>query len=86
MEFHPLAAALLIRNLGYIFNPPTTHHDRVLKLSAQLYPLYPDETRVVRLEVKRDGGWKEIGIKEVNDIGWSATFRIPDWDEAADAS
>jgi hypothetical protein len=63
-----------------------TVHARVLKLSAQLYPLYPKETRVVRLEVKRDGEWKEISSKEVNDIGWSATFRIPDWDESADVS
>jgi hypothetical protein len=61
-----------------------TVHDRVLKLSAQLYPLYPKETREVRLEVKRDGAWREIARREVNDIGWSASFRIPDWDDAAD--
>jgi hypothetical protein len=60
-----------------------TVHDRVLKLSAQLYPLYPKETREVRLEVERDGAWKEIAKQEVNDLGWSTTFRIPEWDDSA---
>ena len=50
-----------------------------LKLSAQLYPLYPKETREVRLEVKRDGEWKEIAREKVNDLGWSALFRVEDW-------
>jgi hypothetical protein len=61
-----------------------TVHDRVLKLSAQLYPLYPEETREVRLEVKRDGEWKEIARGNVNDLGWSATFRIAGWDDSKD--
>lgn len=59
-----------------------TVHDRVLKLSAQLYPLYPQETREVRLEVKRDGEWREIARQSVNDLGWSTTFRITDWDDS----
>ena len=61
-----------------------TVHGGVLKLSAQLYPLYPTETREVRLEVKRDGEWKEIARQNVNDLGWSTTFRIPDWDDSKD--
>ncbi|MFZ9935621.1 MAG: hypothetical protein ACO3JG_01035 [Luteolibacter sp.] len=61
-----------------------TVHDRVLKLSAQLYPLYPQESREVRLEVKRDGEWLEIARQDVNDLGWSATFRIAGWDDSKD--
>ena len=56
----------------------------VLKLSAQLYPLYPKETREVRLEIEKDGAWTEIGRKNVNDLGWSASFRIENWDPARD--
>lgn len=56
-----------------------TVHDDILKLNAQLYPLYPNETRTVRLEVKKWNGWKEIARQEVNDIGWSTVFRIEDW-------
>jgi hypothetical protein len=44
------------------------------KLSTQLYPLYPDETREVRLEVQRGGQWQEIAIERVNGLGWSALF------------
>jgi hypothetical protein len=57
-----------------------------LKLSAQLYPLYPWETRTVRLEVQREGRWEEIGREEVNDIGWSALFRVEGWDATRDVA
>jgi hypothetical protein len=58
-----------------------TVHKGVLKLSAQLYPLYPKETREVRLEIEKDGAWTEIGKKNVEDLGWCASFRIGNWDD-----
>jgi hypothetical protein len=61
-----------------------TVHKRILKLSAQLYPLYPEETREVRLEIEKDGKWTEIARQKVNDLGWSTTFRIGDWDGSVD--
>lgn len=51
-----------------------------LKLSAQLYPLYPAETRQVRLEIDRGEGWKPVASQPVNDLGWSTTFCLRDWD------
>jgi len=57
-----------------------------LKLSAQLYPLYPDETREVRLEVKKVGRWNKIATAEVNDVGWSALFRVENWDTTRDVA
>jgi hypothetical protein len=56
----------------------------ILKLSAQLYPLYPSETREVRLEVERDGRWVELTRRSVNDLGWSTAFRIEKWDHSRD--
>ncbi|MES2982173.1 MAG: hypothetical protein V4727_07660 [Verrucomicrobiota bacterium] len=58
-----------------------TISNKNLKLSAQLYPLYPEETREVRLEIESDGAWKEIAREKVNDLGWSTTFRIEKWDD-----
>ena len=58
--------------------------NNTLKLSAQLFPLYPEETRTVRLEVKEGDDWKEVQQQEVNDLGWSALFRVEDWDAAKD--
>lgn len=61
-----------------------THDRGVLKLSAQLYPLLPEETRDVRLEFERDGNWQEVAIESVNETGWSAHFRVEDWDNTRD--
>ncbi|MFO8027154.1 MAG: hypothetical protein R6U56_05785 [Opitutales bacterium] len=36
-----------------------TVSEQILKLSAQLYPLYPDESREVRFEIEEGGEWKE---------------------------
>ena len=61
-----------------------TVSNNTLKLSAQLFPLYPEETRVVRLEIKEAGKWKEIQQQQVNDLGWSALFRVENWDMGKD--
>jgi hypothetical protein len=61
-----------------------TQQDGVLKLSAQLYPLYPDESKEVRLEFKRDGRWVEAAKAEVVFPGWSAHFRVTGWDGSKD--
>lgn len=57
-----------------------TVHNHILKITAQLFPLYPEETREVRLAIKKDSRWQEIESKQVNDLGWSVTFRIDNWD------
>ncbi len=62
-----------------------TTQNGVLKLSAQLFPLYPDESREVRLELKQNGEWKQVAAEQVNDIGWSALFRIENWDATKNA-
>ena len=57
-----------------------THEHGVLKLSAQLFPLKPGEETEVRLEFKQpDGRWKEVDRQTVNELGWSAHFRVEDW-------
>jgi hypothetical protein len=62
-----------------------THQNGVLKVTAQLYPLLPDEPRRARLEVRRDGAWIEAAAAEVEYPGWSAHFRVERWDGSADA-
>jgi hypothetical protein len=57
-----------------------TVHDNVLKLTAQLYPLEEGDPRTVRLEVKRDGKWEEVATTEVITPGWTAPFRVENWD------
>ncbi|MEJ6719781.1 MAG: hypothetical protein ACJAT6_000799 [Akkermansiaceae bacterium] len=57
-----------------------TLQERTLKLTAQLFPLKPDETQEVRLEVKDGESWKEIAKETIVYPGWSAHFRIKNWD------
>jgi hypothetical protein len=61
-----------------------TQHNRVLKMSAQLFPLKPGEAREARLEVQRGGAWVEVAKAAVLYPGWDAHFRIEGWDAAKD--
>lgn len=59
-----------------------TVHDGTLKLTAQLYPLADDAPKVVRLEVEKEGQWVEVAKTNVIEAGWTAPFRVPDWDDS----
>lgn len=59
-----------------------TVSNNTLKLSAQLFPLYPDESRIVGLEIKKQNKWEEIQRQKVNDLGWSTLFRVEGWDQS----
>jgi hypothetical protein len=56
-----------------------THDAGILKLTAQLYPLFPEEPREARLEIQRRGGWEEVARAPVEYPGWSAHFRVERW-------
>ena len=62
-----------------------TTHDNTLKLTAQFYPLMPDEPKTATLEVQREGKWVKVGESEIHDRGWSAHFRVESWDQSQDA-
>lgn len=61
-----------------------TLSNQVLKLSAQLFPLYPHESREITLDVLKDNKWTTIQSQTINDIGWSALFRLENWDDTQD--
>ena len=61
-----------------------TLSNNILKLTAQLFPLYPNESRELRLEVYRNNSWEEIEKKKINEIGWAVTFRVQNWDDTKD--
>jgi len=61
-----------------------TVQNNIMKMTAQLYPLEEGEDRIVRLEIKKDMGWKQIAQKQVIEKGWTATFRIESWDSTKD--
>lgn len=61
-------------------------HDHTLKLTAQLYPLVEGEDRQVRLDVQRDGSWRQVAATEVIEDGWTAPFRVNHWDDTVDVA
>jgi hypothetical protein len=77
--WNPIIDLKIGRDSVISFGAYTVVH-RTLKLSAQLYPLYPSESREVWLEVKKEGAWIEVGRQEVNELGWSALFRVENWE------
>lgn len=56
----------------------------ILKLTAQLYPLKNGESRDVRLEIEEGGAWREISRVKIVYPGWSAHFRIENWNSSKD--
>ncbi len=62
-----------------------TVHDGTLKLTAQLYPLAEDDPTTVRLEIEKDGEWQEVAKTEVVNPGYTAPFRVENWDDTQTA-
>lgn len=53
----------------------------VMKLSALTGPLGADDNKRVELLIEKDGQWKSLGKAKLDTDAWTATFRIPNWDE-----
>ncbi|MHC4105499.1 MAG: metallophosphoesterase family protein, partial [Planctomycetota bacterium] len=61
-----------------------TVHNNIMKMTAQLYPLTEGEDKIVRLETKQSGRWKQIARAQVVERGWTAVFRVENWDITKD--
>ena len=62
-----------------------THDHGTLKLTAQLFPLKPDEAKTTTLEFRDNNGtWQQVAEQPVIELGWSSHFRINDWDNTKD--
>ncbi len=61
-----------------------THDHGVLNLTAQSFPLLPDEPKVATLEIQREGRWVAVGRAPVEYPGWTIRFRVEHWDNTQD--
>ena len=52
----------------------------VLKLTAQCFPLLPEEPKLVQLDLLREGECVQIDQQAVRYPGWDVHFRIENWD------
>lgn len=53
----------------------------VMKMTALTGPLGPADNQDVELQVKTDADWKTLGKAKLDTDAWTATFRIPKWNE-----
>ena len=56
----------------------------VMKMSALTGPMGAKDSHEVELEIQRDGKWTSLGSASLDPDAWTATFRIPKWDESKD--
>lgn len=63
-----------------------TVQDKILKLTAQLYPLPEGADQTVNLEIQDGDTWKSIATTQVVNPGWTAPFRVEAWDHTRDWS
>ncbi len=68
----------------YSLSDSRTDEGFVMKLSALTGPLGDQDNKDIELHVKKDGQWKALGTAELDTDAWTATFRIPNWDEKTD--
>ena len=61
-----------------------TVQNRTLKMTAQFYPLKQGEDRKAQLLIKSGDNWDKIAVSDINPEGWTAHFRIENWDESKD--
>ncbi len=61
-----------------------THDHGVLKMSAQCFPLKEHEPKEVTLSLLQDNEWKIVQQQDIVYPGWSAHFRVEQWDNTRD--
>ena len=56
----------------------------IMKLSALTGPLGKEDNHDVELWTRDGENWKSHGNAKLDNAGWIATFRVPNWDETRD--
>ena len=59
-----------------------TVHENTLKLTAQMYPIRDYEPFEASLEIEKDGQWEWVADADIIYPGYTAPFRIENWDDS----
>ena len=88
--FSNLATAQMEDLHAYVKNNPPedricfalyTVHENTLKLTAQFYPIRDSEPFEATLEIEKDGKWTAISQTRIVYPGYTAPFRVENWDD-----
>ncbi len=72
------------RLAGPVLSTQYTLSDKILKLTAQLMPISQTDAKKAILQVKQMFGWKDIAKAEIIVPGYTATFKVENWDDTKD--
>jgi len=67
------------QHAGPILSAQHTLSRGVLKMTAQLMPIGKSDPQVVELQKRVDGKWSSVAKAPVIVPGWTATFRVANW-------
>ena len=56
----------------------------VMKMTAQMPPLGPKDSKTVRLQFKKAGTWQDAATATIDPLARTARFRIENWDASRD--
>ena len=70
--------------VGPIICTQYTLSEGVMKMTAQLMPVADSELVPVELQVQQGGAWATIATADIITPGWTATFRVPEWNDGID--
>ncbi len=59
---------------------------RVLKMTAQMPPLGEADDQTVDLQTQSADRWQTVATAGIDPLAHTATFRVPDWDDASDTA
>jgi alkaline phosphatase D len=69
---------------GPIISTQYTMNNNILKMTAQMAPIGKTDPQEVFLEVEKEGNWQEISKTKIITPGYTATFRVTNWDSSTD--
>ena len=53
----------------------------VMKISVLTGPMGAQDSKDVELQIQQGGDWKSLGTAPLHTDAWTATFRVPNWNE-----
>ena len=72
------------RICGPILSTQHTLHKNILKMTAQMMPLGQTDTQKAKLQIRKEGQWKTAATTKIIIPGFTATFRVENWDSSKD--
>lgn len=69
---------------GPILCTQYTLHNDILKMTAQMMPIGRMDSQTVKLQTKENGQWKTTATTKIIEPGYTAPFRVENWDSSKD--